>query len=135
MSKHVMSMTCPAKLEAVFSGECTQTIRLGGKYSVGDEILIHDWEGRPYRSKWGRRLRVVVVLVQDMILYEKRFDLCFHGLTDSIPKKWGGVMSDAIAIGDGLKNGLTLKAELKHLNGIREFSGEIAQIIVWEVSC
>jgi len=66
MGKHVKSLTYPPKIEAVQDGSCTQTIRKGRKVSVGDEILFHGWTGRPYRSKWSWRKRVVVYEVIDI---------------------------------------------------------------------
>jgi len=63
---HTMAITYPPKIEAVFSGKCRQTIRLLKIRSIkeeGDTILFHDWSGKPYRSKWGRRLKVTVTEV------------------------------------------------------------------------
>jgi len=56
-----MSMTYQPKIEPVLSGDCLQTIRKGRKFSVGDEILLHGWSGRPYRSPWSWRKRVTVI--------------------------------------------------------------------------
>ncbi|MFH1515282.1 MAG: hypothetical protein ABIG42_07465 [bacterium] len=58
--KHVMAISYQPKIEPVKDGRCTQTIRKGHRVDVGDEILFHGWVGRPYRSKWNWRLRVVV---------------------------------------------------------------------------
>lgn len=41
MRKHVMSIAYPYKIDAVQDGRCTQTIRKGRRFAVGDEILIH----------------------------------------------------------------------------------------------
>jgi len=70
MRKHVMGMTYQPKIEPVLDGRCTQTIRKGRKVSVGDEILFHGWEGRPYRSKWSWRKRVTVTTVINIIVHE-----------------------------------------------------------------
>lgn len=68
MKKHVMGMTYQPKIDAVFNGACFQTIRQGLKISVGDEILFYTWTGRPYRSKWDKRLRVVVREIIDLVV-------------------------------------------------------------------
>lgn len=66
MTKLVMAITYPPKIESVKDGRCTQTIRKGRKVSAGDEILFHGWSGRPYRSKWDWRKRVKVYEVIDI---------------------------------------------------------------------
>jgi hypothetical protein len=44
-------LTYKPKIEPVKRGECTQTIRTGRKYSVGDLIRFYTWMGKPYHSK------------------------------------------------------------------------------------
>jgi len=66
--KLVMSITYPPKIEPVQDGRCTETIRKGNKVTTGDEILFHGWAGRPYRSKWDWRKRVIVVVVIDIVI-------------------------------------------------------------------
>jgi hypothetical protein len=44
-------LTYQPKIEPVSTGKCTQTIRIGNKYSVGDLIRFYTWSGKPYRSK------------------------------------------------------------------------------------
>ena len=58
--KKTMPLTYATKIDAVFDGTCRQTIRRGHNLSIGDEILFHTWSGRPYRSKWGRRKKVIL---------------------------------------------------------------------------
>lgn len=67
MKKHVMSLTYEPKLDAVFNDICHQTIR-HKSVEVGDEILFHEWTGKPYRSKWGRRIKVKVTKVDSIIV-------------------------------------------------------------------
>ena len=55
MRKHNIPLTYPPKVQAVREGKCTQTIRAGRKFKVGDLVSFHGWEGRPYRSKWSFR--------------------------------------------------------------------------------
>ena len=55
MRKHNLPLTYSPKIPAVLEGKCTQTIRAGRKFKVGDMVSFHGWEGRPYRSKWSFR--------------------------------------------------------------------------------
>jgi hypothetical protein len=68
MRRMVKAITYKPKIEAVFDGRCTQTIRKGDKVRVGDIITFHEWAGKPYRSKWGRRITVEVIAIQNMVL-------------------------------------------------------------------
>ena len=59
MTTHVMSLTYAPKIEAVKSGQINQTIRLVRSLvdkKKGDKLILHTWESKPYRSKWGWRL-------------------------------------------------------------------------------
>lgn len=53
--KHILSLIYDSKIQAVLAGTCRQTIRLGNRFAVGDQIMFHGWEARPYRSKWSFR--------------------------------------------------------------------------------
>ena len=55
MTKYWLPLTYKPKIEPVLSGKCTQTIRPGDKYKVGDQTAFHGWEGKPYRSRWSFR--------------------------------------------------------------------------------
>lgn len=60
MTTHIMALTYQPKIEAVFDGKITQTIRTWypgqPEKRVGDKLILHTWEGKPYRSKWGQRM-------------------------------------------------------------------------------
>lgn len=63
MTTHILSMTYQPKIEGVRNGTIRQTIRLYNPdrpFKVGDKLLIHGWEGKPYRSRWNWRLSVEV---------------------------------------------------------------------------
>lgn len=72
MTTHIMSLTYKSKIKAVQRGECGQTVRLVAGPGVvlsglserikrpGDEILLHTWTGKPYRSRWGWQRRYVI---------------------------------------------------------------------------
>ncbi len=55
MTKFNLPLTYQPKIQAVIDMKCTQTIRVGRKFKVGDLVSFHGWEGKPYRSKWSFR--------------------------------------------------------------------------------
>jgi hypothetical protein len=61
MTHHSLPITYLNKADAVFAGACNQTIRMGDRYRVGDRLTIYEWSGKPYQSKWGRRIKAEVV--------------------------------------------------------------------------
>ena len=126
--KHVMSLSYQPKIRAVFSGVCKQTIRRGNRFRVGDEILLHTWTGKPYRSPWGERLRVVVTRV-DVISVEENGYRCDGGRSWV---GWDSVIADMVAGRDGIASGVELRDVLKRLNNIKYFDGQTFQIICWE---
>jgi len=128
MKKHVMALTYKPKIEPVRDGRCIQTIRKGRKFSVGDSILIHGWEGRPYRSKWSWRLRVEVQHIQNISIDARGI----HRASHAIPLRWGSISVAEIAKNDFIKpsTGEALKEVLFGLNGVPTKS-EAYQIIRW----
>ena len=128
MRKHVMSLTYPPKIEPVKDGRCTQTIRKGRKVSVGDEILFHGWAGRPYRSKWDWRKRVVVIDVYNITIDSEM--ITFTGDDFSYP--WTVSMAYTMAREDFIDppTGEALRDVLFGLNGAPDGPEEY-QIIRW----
>jgi len=63
MRTHIKAFIYKDKIPDVLSGKCTQTIRPRGKHpvEVGDYILFHGWESKPYKSKWSWRMKKVRV--------------------------------------------------------------------------
>lgn len=53
--KRILPLTYPPKVGPVREGKYTQTIRPGRKFRIGDLVMFHGWEGKPYRSKWSFR--------------------------------------------------------------------------------
>ena len=125
MSKFLLSITYNPKIEAVFSGSCNSTIRKTTKFREGDQILIHTWAGKPYRSKWDRRIKVKVVYVLDMHLKEDivivKNGLCYL---------WADKFIKDLERIDNIDTGDNLKAVLKRLNG-KNWEGHY-QLILWE---
>lgn len=155
--KHKITMTYNPKLDRVFNGEITQTIRKGCKFNIGDHVLIHEWQGKPYRSPWGRRLEVVLTNVYNIWVYNEGFQA--RALLDSddpelVPKRhnhvqgwqsfrlqdiydytfigWGTSIADYLAKLDGIDppTGFELAKVLRELNR-SNLTGEY-QIIKWE---
>ena len=125
-------MSYKPKLDAVFDGRCTQTIRKGRKYAVGQRRWIFGWSGVPRHSKWGRRMLVEIVGC--------------HGL--KVRKDWIGFFPDERAIPQWAScwarnatelarldfidppTGSALRDTLKRLNG-RDWQGEY-QVVRWK---
>lgn len=132
MSKHIKAITYELKIPDVLSGKCVQTIRPEGKkpVEVGDIIIFHGWEGKPYHSKWSWRLEVTVN-------YVKRCWIDIRGICcwiDNVYTKceWGSKTLDKLAKLDGIvpAEGVELK---KVLLGMHNLDGKDPfQIIRWE---
>ena len=126
--KHVMALTYEPKIEPVRSGECRQTIRKGRRFSVGDSILIHGWEDRPYRTKWSWRIRVEVQKIRNISIDKRGI----HRASHAVPIRWGSQTLKEIAEKDYIEpaTGEELKKVLFGLNGVPT-EPEPYQIIRW----
>lgn len=132
MSKLVMAITYQPKIEPVKDGRCKQTIRMGGKVSINDEILFHGWAGKPYKSKWDWRKRVVVTNVESIYISESV--ICFYvsNKKDFVGKSWDSFWAGSLAIQDFIDppTGEALRDVLFKLNGAPAEPEEY-QIISW----
>ena len=128
MKKLVMAMTYKPKIIPFLDENCTQTIRAGRKVSVGDEILFHGWEGRPYWSKWSWRKSVVVTEIHDIEI--KPDGIIFSG--EKGMYGWDLSMAYTIAREDFIDppTGEALRDVLFGLNGAPKEPAEY-QIIRW----
>ena len=126
--KHVMALTYEPKIEPVRSGECRQTIRKGRRFSVGDSILIHGWEDRPYRTKWSWRIRVEVQKIRNISIDKRGI----HRASHAVPIRWGSQTLKEIAEKDYIEpaTGEEIKKVLFGLNGVPT-EPEPYQIIRW----
>jgi hypothetical protein len=129
---HSLPMTYKPKIPAVFGGTCTQTIRVGSKYEVGDTLTIFEWSGQPYRSKWGRRLKAKVFSVDDVLLSEFGIGFAYGDTGHYGRASWR--CCDKIACLDGIDppTGEELKRVLEAFHGPFPSEGVEAQIITWE---
>ena len=128
MTKKVMSLTYPPKIEPVKDGRCNQTIRKGHKVLEGDEILFHGWSGRPYRSKWDWRKRVVVTDVYNITIDSEMISF----VDDDFSYLWNSSMAYTMAREDFIDppTGEALRDVLFDLNGVTDMPEEY-QIIRW----
>ena len=111
-------MSYAPKLDAVFDGTCTQTIRRGLKYAVGERRWIYEWSGKPYRSKWGRRMLVEITDVQRVELNELTLDFTTDTGATVFTCGWAQEDARRLAADDHIDppTGLGLRDVLKGLN-------------------
>ena len=129
MTTHILSMTYGPKIEGVRNGTIRQTIR---KYNpkrpivFGDKLLIHGWEGKPYRSPWNWRIEATVINTEIHSANNKWFGL------ELWVNDCAGVLRQ-VAARDGIEppTSLGLKAVLEGFHG--SFTDEPVrfQIIRW----
>lgn len=130
MKKYNIPLTYEPKIPKVLSGECTQTIRIGRKFQVGDLISFHGWEGKPYRSKWSFRTPYYEI---NQIFGATIFtDGIARSISDEIGCLWGWASLDDLAELDGIEppTGEELGRVLNQYHKIPP-EGTPAQIIRW----
>lgn len=125
--RHILPLTYAPKIPAVLEGRCRQTIRAGRKFQVGDLVMFHGWEGRPYHSKWSFRTPWWTV--------ENTFDITLFLwgiLTPSRVYQWNYWELRNVAALDGIDppTGEELGKVLLSMHRIPE-EGFPAQIIRW----
>ena len=132
MTKHVKALTYKPKIEPVLDGRCCQTIRKGDKIKIGDEILFHGWSGRPYRSKWDWRKRVIITKVADIKISKYGIDSIGKCTGTKYKMLWDDVRLNELAAADFIDppTGEGLRDVLFRLNKPPE-NPEDYQVIVW----
>ena len=135
MSFHSVPLSYKPKLDAVFSGACRQTIRLGRRYAVGDTVLFFEWTGRPRRSRWGRRITVKLTAVDKAILHPAGMAVLM-GVAGWVTMPWDGCDGNTIAtvaVADFIDppTGEELKRVLEAFHGPFPVEGVEAQILRW----
>ncbi len=126
--KWTRPLTYAPKIPAVLEGTCTQTIRPKRLIQVGDQIMFHGWEGKPYRSHWSFRTPYWTVrLVWPIII--QVWGIQFPHASYS----WGSTELDILAEYDGIvpAYGHELGRILTSMHKIPE-DGLPAQIIRWD---
>ena len=133
--KHILPLTYLPKIPAVLEGRCTQTIRTGWKFQVGDLVMFHGWEGRPYRSKWSFRTPYwEIQKTIDITLHPAGFEITSES-EPSVLIPWMSLTMDKIARMDGIDSlvnpGIHLRNILIRLNSFKKEWGTEMQIIRW----
>jgi hypothetical protein len=136
MRKHVLPLTYPPKIPAVLKGECTQSIREGQRFSIGDLIMFHGWEGKPYRSKWSFRTPYWPIWYNQGILVTEKgwfVSLNHKGNLCSPVIPWENYRSDMLAAMDGIvpATGKELYRVLSSMHKI-PVEGLRMQIVRWD---
>ncbi len=126
--RHVKALTYAPKIEAVRSGQCKQTIRPVGRKEirVGDVLILHGWEGRPYRSPWSWRMEVTVTRVDCVFITKEGWvwtDTCSY-------VEWREL--DAVAQKDGIDppTGIAMGELFNSMYDLTE--GRVCNIIGWD---
>lgn len=111
-------MSYGPKLDAVFGGTCTQTIRRGRKYAAGQRRWIFEWSGPPYRSKWGRRMLVEIERVGLIEAGEEAMCFKWADGENMFCCNWAAPQADELAAADFIDppTGVALRDVLKGLN-------------------
>lgn len=137
MRKWNIPITYEPKIEPVRKGLCTQTIRTGRKFAVGDIIRFYRWTGKPYRSK--RETITEYMPLEYVFEIDIRKDgivtYNFDGYADAI-FEWETKDAARLAQLDGIvpPTGEALRDVLVSKNGKIPESGVEAQIIRWRYS-
>jgi hypothetical protein len=127
MATHILSLTYASKIPLVKSGECTQTVRLHNPDKpkrVGDKLILHTWEGKPYRSRWDWRLETEI----------SELHLLTFQPEPVIDGAWRpSSFMDDVARQDGIMpvSASELYRILEHLNGLHHLGNTLWDIIRW----
>lgn len=135
---HILSLTYKPKIEAVMAGTCRQTIR---RYNParpkmpGDKLILHTWQGKPYRSPWGFRLETAIKDVVRLRLedYFQDGTLQWVGELDPGMENFVPIYPEAFAELDGIVPATRegLESTLKALNGLDTIEGVEWEVIRW----
>ena len=131
MHKWNVPLTYLPKIPKVISGECTQTIRTGRKYAVGDLIRFYTWTGKPYRSK-RQTITEYMPIIEVIGVY---LGNCTFGyMSVGCGYHWNSPLIDEIARRDGIvpPTGEALRDVLIQKNGKIPENGIESQIVRWK---
>lgn len=143
MTTHIMSLTYAPKIEAVKSGQINQTIRLVRSdvdKKKGDKLILHTWEGKPYRSKWGWRFEtrlnnVFRIKKINGIWYssiEPTNEILFNNIGPWCSQLDGFI--DHLGLLDGIEPATKegVESTLMKLNGLSSLEGLEFEVIRWD---
>ena len=128
--KYYRSITYEPKIPAVRDGRCTQSIRIETNHKVGDIIVWHGWEGKPYRSKWSWRLETE--LIEEISILIMEYGIVRYKL-GMLPRFFVWEDLDYLAKLDFIDppTGLELKRVLFEKN--KNIVGKSGQILRWKI--
>lgn len=135
MKKWNLPLTYKPKIDPVKSGECTQTIRTGKKFTEGDLIRFYIWQSRPYHSKRTTITDYSEIWMVDEILIIQTGFLFYHNGKFQKEVNWDNWEMQDLAKKDFINppTGEALKDVLISKNGKIPAEGINAQIIRWLV--
>ena len=154
MTTHILSLTYAPKIPLVKSGECTQTIRLHNPNrlkKVGDKLILHTWEGKPYRSKWDWRLETEISELKLLSISDGKGEWGGTAQVSNDGNDWRFTSNcdyEELCYDDGFRDPilgaaksraekwnpfliLAFERTLLGVNGIRSFNGLVWDIIRW----
>jgi len=126
IKRYNLPLTYTPKIPGVLAGTIRQTIRVGRRYGVGDDVSFHGWSGRPYRSKWSFRTPYYEIIeVIPITLYPGGIEM------EGNIKPWSQL--DDLARRDGIEppTGEALGKVLNDLRRIWDRGSIEAQILRW----
>jgi len=144
--KHISALTYEPKVFDVRNGICIQTIRPKSETrpkNIGDYIMFHGWEGKPYHSKWSWRtpyweiietffIKFMKITSNDTVALLKYYS-SIKPFSDEI-NNWYRLDFDQmndIAILDGFKAFEQMATILQEMYGSEMFN-EVFQAIRWD---
>lgn len=135
MTTHIMSLTYAPKIEAVKAGKINQTIRLKRSLvpkQVGDDLILHTWKEKPYRSKWDWRLKTKIVYMDELSYLSGRWWLNDGSECSCVEDE----VMNAYARRDGIvpETKTALEATLMRLNGLTSLEYTLWDVIGWAVT-
>jgi len=123
MTTHCIALTYAPKIDGVRNGTIRQTIRRVNKrvYKVGDKLVLHGWEGKPYRSPWNWRTEEFTITQAERITITDDGIYTNNGIWHF---DWDSAPVDGIAWQDGIvpPTGIGLKNILMNKNN--KYMGE-----------
>ena len=128
-----LPLTYQPKIQPVREGICTQTIRTGRKFKVGDLVRFYVWEGRPYRSK-RTTITEYMPLKEVWEIDIRERGIMTYNFEGYAAKFYAWVESDWLAALDGIlpPTGEALRDVLIQKNGKISSEGIVAQVIRWQ---
>jgi len=118
VTTHVFGIAYKPKDVGVMTGYIRQTIRAPRvkPRRVGDDVLLHGWEGAPYHSKWSWRRDEVITELHPIKIMRDGFRYLGFKRNMSL---WTCPNADRLAHMDGIvpPTGLELKKVLLHYAG------------------